>query len=493
MSYLQKIAMLVFLALASGVGAVVSAQTLTVRIQIVPGPSSRLVIEASGPPSSKWSFPDTYAGVVGLASRVEKFQLLDSQGREISVRQIAPGQFSSSAPASKFKYEMQIAPPARASDAALVSWLDADRGVLMMGDLLPLISGKPGEAWHTTARVILPVDWTAYSTENKNARGEMEIAAADRAVILLGKHVRSASRAILEQPLVLVTDSDWAFTDDEALDMVDRILKLHSEVAGHVPCQSSALVLLPFPAAISANGWSAQTRGCTVTLLMGRVPSKVGALSQLGLALTHELFHLWMPNALELSGDYDWFYEGFTMYQAARAALRLDLLTFQQFLNAIADAYNGSLAPDAQRLSLVEASRQRWTIGGSAIYSKAMVVAFLYDLSLRAQSKGKRSLNDVYRRILREHLRKSSSNESEADGNAVATSALRDEVAGAAFVDRFVNAPVAIDLQKELAPFGLTIEKLGLRTHIFVSEHLTSRQRELLKQLGYNEPRRRKD
>ena len=68
-----------------------------------------------------------------------------------------------------------------------------------------------------------------------------------------------------------------------------------------------------------------------------------------------------------------------------------------------------------------------------------------------------------------------------------------DEVAGAAFVDRFVNAPVAIDLQKELAPFGLTVEKLGLRTHIFISEHLTGRQRDLLKQLGYNEPRTRRD
>src|SRR5437879_2531292 len=122
-----------------------------------------------------------------------------------------------------------------------------------------------------------------------------------------------------------------------------------------------------------------------------------------------------------------------------------------------------------------------------------MVVAFLYDLSLRAQSKGKRSLNDVYRRILREHLRKSSSNEREADGNAVATSALRDELAGENFVDRFVNAPVAIDFQTELAPFGLTVEKLGLRTHIFVSEHLTGRQRDLLRRLRYNEPRPRRD
>src|SRR2546423_8902887 len=87
-----------------------SAQKLAVVIHVSPSSSSRLLIEASGPASLSWSFPDSYAGVLGLASRVDRFQLFDSQGREIPVRKLAPGQFASDAPAAKFKYEMQVAP-----------------------------------------------------------------------------------------------------------------------------------------------------------------------------------------------------------------------------------------------------------------------------------------------------------------------------------------------------------------------------------------------
>ncbi len=68
--------------------------------------------------------------------------------------------------------------------------------------------------------------------------------------------------------------------------------------------------------------------------------------------------------------------------------------------------------------------------------------------------------------------------------------AMRIELSSADFFDRFIAKPVTIDLQKELAPFGLRVEKL-VRTHISVNENATQRQRDLLKQLGYNEPRSR--
>jgi hypothetical protein len=393
-------------------------------------------------------------------------------------------------PAAKIEYEMQIAPPARASDAALVSWLEADRGILMIGDLLP-VSSQTKDRSRVDVRLELPSGWVAQSTEAKNSRGDFEITEADHAVIALAKSLRSSARAIFNKSFAFVSNEQWAFSDEEALDLAARVLKLHGEVAGPLPCANSALLLLRFPKDVGPNRWSALTRGCTVTLLMGKLPSKVAAESQLGLALTHELFHLWIPNALSLSGDYDWFYEGFTMYQAARAAVRLNLLTFQQFLNAIADAYNGSAVSGLQSLSLIEASKQRWTTGNSAVYSKAMVVAFLYDLNLRWQSKGKHSLDDVYRKIFRDHLTHSEWVREEAEGNAFVISVLRRELATPDFTGKFITDAAPIHLQQELAPFGLTADQLALRLHIFVSEHLSSRQRDLLGQLGYNEPRRR--
>jgi hypothetical protein len=79
----------------------------------------------------------------------------------------------------------------------------------------------------------------------------------------------------------------------------------------------------------------------------------------------------------------------------------------------------------------------------------------------------------------------------EADGNAAAATALRSELSSQNFVERFITAPVSIDLKNELTPFGLRVEKL-VRSHISVSEDVSKRQRDLLKQLGYNEPRTRK-
>ena len=473
----------------AGAVTAAAAQSLTVSVQVLPGAPGRLLIEGSGSPREAWSFRDTYAGIVGLGERVRGFQLFDAGGKQVAVRRIAPGQFASTEAAAKFKYEIELTATSRPADAAFTSWLGPERGLLMFGDLLP--EPRPGQPEPVTVRLILSAGWNAYASDTGRQETQFEITEPDRAPVVVGKKIRAVTRAILGKPFTMLTDGDWAFTDSDAVEMAANVLQLHRDNTGQFPCESTSLVLLPFPQPTSANKWSAQTRGCTVTLLMGRSPSKVAAVSQLGLALTHELFHIWVPNGLALTGEYDWFYEGFTMYQAARAAVRLDLLSFEQFLNAISDAYDGSSIPDAPNLSLIEASKQRWTNGASTVYSKAMVVAFLYDLNLRWQTKGKRSLDDVYRTIARSYVTKSPPAAANADGNGAVVAALRAELSDQDFVNRLVVERANIDLQKELAPYGLHVEKPGVRSHIFVNAQLTSRQRDLLKQLGYNEPRSR--
>ncbi len=464
-----------------------SAQSLSVTVEVLPGAPGRLLMQGSGARRQTWSFRDSYAAVVGLGNRVRAFQLFDANGKQIAVRRIAPGQFESSEPGTKFKYELELTPPSRPADAAFTSWLTPERGMLILGDVLPeLPSARPATV---NARVVVPSGWSAYASDTGKLVTQIETTDADRSVVVVGKKIRAATRAILGKPFTMLTDGNWAFADDDAVDMVRSVLELHSKNIGPLPCESASLMLLPFPQASGANKWSAQTRGCTVTLLLNAAPSKVAAVAQLELALTHELFHFWVPNGLALTGDYDWFYEGFTMYEAARAAVRLNLLSFDQFLSAIADAYDGSSGSDAQNLSVIEASKQRWTSGASTIYSKAMVVAFLYDLNVRWQLKGKRSLDDVYRMLVRDHLAKSAA--TPLDANSAIVGALHAELADQDFVNRLIVARVSIDLEKELAPFGLDVEKPGVRTHISANPQLTNRQRDLLKQLGYNGLRRR--
>lgn len=488
------------------VTSITTAQQTKVAIRVLPDPSGRVVIEGSCAPSTVWSFRDSYAGVSNLGGRVEGLRLFDAQGTEIPGRKIAPGQFKGAASASRFRYEVALLSPVRSADAARVSWLNGEHGLLMLGDLLPTFSASlPAPGGRETARgddsgvrlslsLKLPEGWVGHSNEAQNAAGEFEITDAAAAVFAIGKNLRISSTSTSGIQLNLVAAGDWAFTDREALELATKALKAHRDVFGAVPSRQTTLILFPFPQTGAPDKWSAETRGASVTLLLGKLPSKIAALAQLSVPLTHELLHFWVPNGLALEGDYDWFYEGFTIYQAARTSVRLDLLQFQEFLDAISRAYDAyRLGLDHDRWSLVEASKRRWTGGEYVVYSKSMVIAFLYDLKLRSASRGKHSLDEVYRQIFREHrvseagAGPASPGGQRGDGSEAAIEALGFYPGVQDFGRLFIRDGVAINLQEQLAPFGLRVETFGLRTRISVSEVLTRQQRDLLHELGYND------
>src|SRR5205814_3235114 len=133
-------------------------------------------------------------------------------------------------------------------------------------------------------------------------------------------------RRINGTALTVVTDGQCSFTDSEALDLAARIYAAHRATFASSSSANVMLNMFPFPRPTAPTLWTAETRGATVTLLTGNLPSKVGALAQLSTPLTHELFHLWVSNGLALDGDYDWFYEGLSVFDAARSAVRLYLL-----------------------------------------------------------------------------------------------------------------------------------------------------------------------
>jgi len=473
---------------------------LRIEIRLVPE-SSRVIIEGRCLPTKVWSFPDSYGGILGLGGRVEGLRLFDSAVTEISYRQIAPGQFASAAAASRFQYEVRLTPSIAASDAAKISWLNVERGLLMLNDLLPIPSpditrvtafGRPGTN-RVTIQFRLPTGWAIQSNENQTQESDFEVTDFNHAVFVAGSHLRVSRTTVSGMAFSLIADGDWAFTDSEASELAAKVLKAHRDVLGPMPARQSTLILLPFRGLV-ADRWGAETRGSTVTILMGKIPSKVSALIRLSTPLTHELFHLWAPNALTLGGDYDWFYEGFTVYQAARTAVRLGMLTFPEFLDAITRAYDGYAAgADHDRWSLVEASQRRWTVGESSVYSKSMVVAFLFDLKLRNESRGKHSLDDVYRKLCQLYCSGSKTSSTltiHPDGGEAVMNLLGSDLNTQDFVRTFIRNPVNIDLQRELAPFGLRAEKFGSRTRISVSEQLTKRQRDLLRELGYNDEAR---
>lgn len=69
----------------------VQAQSLKARITVASLSPARLKIEAEGPPTHTWSFRNTYGGIVGLAERVENFQVSDPGGQKVEVRKPCTG------------------------------------------------------------------------------------------------------------------------------------------------------------------------------------------------------------------------------------------------------------------------------------------------------------------------------------------------------------------------------------------------------------------
>jgi hypothetical protein len=214
----------------------------------------------------------------------------------------------------------------------------------MFGDLFPQQLSVSGDrSAPITVRLVLPPQWNAYASNIGKPQTEFKIGDPDSAPVVVGKKIRVSMRAILGKPFTMLTDGEWALADDEALEVIANVLKLHGDTMAEFPCESASLVLLPFPEATGANKWSAQDAWLHNDAVDGEVAIETcRAERNSGWRSRTSCFHFWVPNGLALSGDYDWFYEGFTMYQAARAGVRLDLLSFEQYLNALADAYDGS-------------------------------------------------------------------------------------------------------------------------------------------------------
>lgn len=146
----------------------------------------------------------------------------------------------------------------------------------------------------------------------------------------------------------------------------------------------------------------------------------------LGLA-SHEYFHSWnvkriCPAAFK---PYDlarenytallWAFEGFTAYYDDLMLARCGLLTPAQYLETLSKTLTHVMQrPGRHKQSVAESSFDAWikyyradeNAPNSLVnyYQKGALVALALDLTLRAQSKGKRSLDDVMRELWRQYL-----------------------------------------------------------------------------------------
>ena len=108
-----------------------------------------------------------------------------------------------------------------------------------------------------------------------------------------------------------------------------------------------------------------------------------------------------------------------------------------------------------------------------------MLLAFVYDLELRAKTGGKLSLDDIYRRLfLTRH-------DERLDANEVIISLLSAPEGMKQLTKSYIRASSSIELGTVVGRYGLEVQSAGASQHLVVKETLSKEQRKLLRSLGY--------
>ncbi|MCG2586745.1 M61 family metallopeptidase [Massilia sp. TS11] len=207
-----------------------------------------------------------------------------------------------------------------------------------------------------------------------------------------------------------------------------------------------------------------------------------GYMKYLGLC-SHEYFHTWNVKRIKpaVFAPYDlqvenytpllWLFEGFTSYYDDLMLLRAGLIDEARYLKELGKTIGGVLRSAGRtRQSVAESSFDAWTKyyrqdenAPNAIvsyYTKGSLVALAFDLHIRAQTKGKRSLDDIMRalwqRYGRDFYQGGARGVSEQD-----VEQLFEEVSGLKLkplFDKWVRGTSDLPLAKLYAPFGVSLK-----------------------------------
>jgi Predicted protease with the C-terminal PDZ domain len=281
--------------------------------------------------------------------------------------------------------------------------------------------------------------------------------------------------------LKLIISDQWQFADSDAADITREIYSGYRKLFGADPTSTAQITVLKFPQTVQPGMWEADTRGSSVTIVSADMPFKTQSIQRLHEQLRHEIFHLWLPNGVNLSGNYDWFYEGFALYTALKSGVAVNRIRFDDFLDTLSRAYNidnisGSGA------SLIDASKSRWSGANTQIYARGMLVAFLCDLALLERSKGKRDVNDLLRKIYDDYRYP----KPRQDGNLAVLNALQSYPELAGISKRYIKGAEKLDWHEELVAAGIESREENYTTFLQVTAKPNGRQKDLLNKLGYN-------
>lgn len=217
----------------------------------------------------------------------------------------------------------------------------------------------------------------------------------------------------------------------------------------------------------------------------GKPESTDGYRTYLGLC-SHEYFHTWNVKRIKPAtfAPYDlqqegytsllWLFEGFTSYYDDLFLVRTGLIDTPVYLGMLSKTVNGVLRGSGRRKqSVAESSFDAWVKyyrqdenAPNAIvsyYTKGSLVALGLDLTIRHETKGRKSLDDVMLALWQQYGRQFYSRNGGKGIGEDEVEALFEEVSGIKlkrFFDRYIRGTEDVPLEQLMAPFGVTYADL---------------------------------
>lgn len=457
------------------------AQALEARIMVIPGTQPLVRVEGRFLNETRANrrnlvFLKEYAGVSGLANRMNDVAVKGADSEEVASRMLAPGEYLAAKDIVGWKYAIQLFPQ-NALSRAHISWIDGERGILMLNDMLPQVAGSDRSAKITIG---LPDGWQAVSAEATSAGGNFNVKDIDKAVFLIARKDLLRSSRLQNADIGIAVADSWQFTDSDAARAADEIFREYSSAFGPPAAVNFQAFVMKLPAGTPFGQWEGDTRGNTVTIVSSDMPFATQSSQRIREQLRHEVFHFWFPNGLKLSGNYDWFFEGFALYESLKTGVTMNQLSFDNFLDTLSRAYNIEIRGPGR--SLIDSSKQRWSGQNTELYARGMLTAFVVDVSLLSHSGGRRSSETLLREIFREY-----SNAQEAmDGNEAVLGIMGRYRELKPIIDRFIIGNDRFDWSEEILAAGIESSGAGTGISLRVRQNPNRKQKDILNRLGYN-------
>ena len=413
---------------------------------------------------------DSYADASRLSFRLRGISAKTKDDKSPGFKRLGPVNFALLDRADVVNYVIDANPPSKTIASPHVSWVEEEYGLLNLADILP-------ESFDESLRLTInhPKEWKVATREDRVSANVFDVPNPGDAVFLVGKNVRQ--RATKNAEIAMV--GEWQFTDQQAVEMTEDILEHYRSVFRQSVNGKKQIIIIPFPKQMSSGRWRAETRGRTVTIASTLSAYKNIGVQRLHEQLRHELFHLWLPNDLDITGDYAWLYEGFARYESLKAALKLRQIRFEDYLATLSEAQQIA-ARSRSDLTLWELSEKQWLVGPGVLGARATLFAFYVDMKIIEGGKRLGS-SLLMRRFYREFKKK--------EGAALASEIgdfFRKQRSVTNVYDKYVLGRLKLPISDVIEQFGLRARSRGGRTYFELSPDRNRRERAMLRKLGYN-------